>query len=137
MSEPKAWQCPACQAWQAPHVDQHRCDPPSGGVAVRPVVAPLLAAGHQHAPVPADRHRGTGYHLLERYRRRGGGGGAGTFPGDSVTVTAANASAWRDGTLTLAPGQPRPACNPYGDCGHNSCAVLARPGLALVTDPAA
>ena len=28
-------------------------------------------------------------------------------------------------------------CTDCGDCGHNSCAVLARPGLALVTDPAA
>ena len=75
--------------------------------------------------------------------RAGGGAGGGATqwvpPGGvaSVRVTAANAGAWRDGTLRLAPGEYRPACNPYGDCGHNSCAVLARPGLALVTDPAA
>ena len=137
MSEPKAWQCPACQAWQAPHVDQHRCDPPSGGVAVRPVVVPYSPPGTSTLLYPQTVTVTPGTTYWSGTVGGGGGGGAGSFPGDSVTVTATNASAWRDGTLTLAPGQPRPACNPYGDCGHNSCAVLARPGLALVTDPAA
>ena len=117
MTDPAPWRCPECRTWIAPHVNEHRCDPPSGGVAVRPVIAPYSPPGTSTLPYPqtvtvapgTTWWSGTG----------GGGGGAGTFPGDSVTVTAAN------------------ACNPYGDCGHNSCAVLARPGLALVTDPAA
>ena len=140
VSEPKAWQCPACMTWLAPHVNEHRCAPPEGGVSVRPVVAPYSPstgtatwpAGSGIVVTP-----GGGY----SYGEGGGGGGATQWvpPGGvaSVRVTAANAGAWRDGTLRLAPGEYRPACNPYGDCGHNSCAVLARPGLALVTDPAA
>lgn len=34
MAEP--WQCPACLAWIAPHVTEHRCDG-DGGVPVDPV----------------------------------------------------------------------------------------------------
>jgi hypothetical protein len=34
VSEPKPWQCPSCSAWLAPHVSEHRCDPPAAGVTV-------------------------------------------------------------------------------------------------------
>jgi hypothetical protein len=34
MSAP--WQCPACSAWIAPHIPEHRCDPPAGVVAALP-----------------------------------------------------------------------------------------------------
>ena len=117
MTDPAPWRCPECRTWIAPHVNEHRCDPPSGGVAVRPVIAPYSPPGTSTLPWPlivtvapgTTWWSGTG----------GGGGGAGTFPGDSVTVTAAN------------------ACDVYGSCGHHSCAVLARPGLELIVDPAA
>jgi len=75
MTEPAPWRCPECRAWIAPHVDQHRCDPPSGGVAVRPVVAPYAPSGGTYTwpvtstvtVVPAG-----GY----SYGTGGGGGGA-------------------------------------------------------------
>ena len=132
------WSCPECGLVLAPHVNEHRCDPPSGGVAVRPVVAPYSPSDTSTLPYPqtVTVTPGTTY-WSGTVGGGGGGGGSSSFPGDSVTVTAMNAGAWRNGTLALAPGQPRPACNPYGDCGHNSCAVFPRPGLALVTDPAA
>jgi hypothetical protein len=34
------WSCPECGLILAPHVNEHRCDPPEAGVSVRPVVAP-------------------------------------------------------------------------------------------------
>ncbi len=36
MTAPAPWQCPACSAWIAPHVTEHRCDPPASGVNVAP-----------------------------------------------------------------------------------------------------
>ena len=38
MSEPVPWQCPACRTWLAPHVTEHRCDPPQAGVTALPYV---------------------------------------------------------------------------------------------------
>jgi hypothetical protein len=37
------WQCPSCLTWLAPHVGEHRCDPPSG--AVPAVVTPITPSG--------------------------------------------------------------------------------------------
>ena len=34
MAEP--WQCPACKTWLAPHVSEHRCEPPEGAVGAKP-----------------------------------------------------------------------------------------------------
>ncbi len=28
MSTPAPWQCPACEAWIAPDIAEHHCDPP-------------------------------------------------------------------------------------------------------------
>ena len=32
------WKCPDCSAWIAPHVSEHRCDPPQAGVTAVPSV---------------------------------------------------------------------------------------------------
>jgi hypothetical protein len=40
MNAPAPWKCPDCSVWVAPHVSEHRCEPPEAGVSVRPVVAP-------------------------------------------------------------------------------------------------
>lgn len=37
------WQCPSCDTWLAPHISEHRCDPPSG--AVPAVVTPITPSG--------------------------------------------------------------------------------------------
>lgn len=123
MNEPAPWQCPECRTWIAPHVDEHKCDPPSGGVAVRPVVAP-------YSPPPGGTYTWTspnitvtpgGTYTGTVWTGGGGGGGgqwtppAGVSP---VTVTATN------------------ACNAYGDCGHASCAVIARTPLRLIAEDA-
>jgi S1-C subfamily serine protease len=34
VSKPEPWRCPACLTWIAPHVPEHRCDPPGSGVTV-------------------------------------------------------------------------------------------------------
>ena len=36
MTSPAPWQCPSCSTWLAPHVTEHRCDPPQGGVTAIP-----------------------------------------------------------------------------------------------------
>jgi hypothetical protein len=36
MSEP--WKCPECSTWLAPHVSEHRCDPPTAGVTALPYI---------------------------------------------------------------------------------------------------
>jgi hypothetical protein len=36
VSEPAPWRCPECRAWIAPHVSEHRCDPPQAGVTAIP-----------------------------------------------------------------------------------------------------
>jgi hypothetical protein len=36
VSEPAPWRCPSCLTWLAPHVSEHRCDPPESGVTVTP-----------------------------------------------------------------------------------------------------
>ena len=120
MTDPAPWRCPECRTWIAPHVDEHRCDPPSGGVAVRPVVAPYSpSTGVAAWPT------GSGISVTPgiTYGAGGGGGGGGGWQApdgvSTVTVTAGN------------------ACDVYGSCGHASCTVFPRPGLALVTDPAA
>ena len=52
MTDPAPWRCPECRTWIAPHVNEHRCDPPSGGVAVRPVIAPYSPPGTSTLPWP-------------------------------------------------------------------------------------
>ena len=37
------WQCPSCLTWLAPHIAEHRCDPPS--CAVPAVVTPITPSG--------------------------------------------------------------------------------------------
>lgn len=83
------WRCPECALILAPDVREHRCDPPEGGVAVRPVVAPYAPSGGTYAwPT------GTGISVTPgvTYGAGGGGGGAGGWqPPDgvsTVTVTA-------------------------------------------------
>ena len=39
MTAPAPWQCPSCSAWLAPHVTEHRCQPPESGVTAFPYVA--------------------------------------------------------------------------------------------------
>ncbi len=34
MTAPAPWRCPDCLAWLAPHVTEHRCDPPEGVIKV-------------------------------------------------------------------------------------------------------
>lgn len=120
MTTPLGWKCGDCGLVLAPHVNEHRCAPPEGGVSVRPVVAP-----YSPSTGTATRPAGSGIVVTPGggYSYGEGGGGATQWvpPGGvaSVRVTATN------------------ACDVYGSCGHASCAVLARPGLALVADPAA
>ncbi len=40
MSTPAPWRCPDCLAWLAPHVSEHRCEPPSAAVPAQPVTVP-------------------------------------------------------------------------------------------------
>ncbi len=42
MTTPAPWRCPDCRAWIAPHVTEHRCDPPEGGVKVTSIDPPGL-----------------------------------------------------------------------------------------------
>ena len=37
MTDPAPWQCPSCLTWIAPHVPEHRCDPPQSGVTAVPL----------------------------------------------------------------------------------------------------
>jgi hypothetical protein len=109
MTTPAPWQCPQCSTWLAPYVSEHRCDPPSAGVAAPLPVTPCgPSAGLGIALTPGSTYSTTIW----------SGGGGGGFQGD-VPVTATN------------------ACNAYGDCGHSSCAVAARTPLRLVADGAA
>jgi hypothetical protein len=64
MSDPAPWQCPACSAWLAPHVSEHRCDPPDSGVTA----APFTPSG------------------------TGGTSGALMPPGTTITVTASGSA---------------------------------------------
>jgi hypothetical protein len=82
----EGWKCPDCGLILAPHVNEHRCDPP-GGVSVRPVVAPYGPGGGggtftwpQQGTVTVT----TG----DTYRFGTGGSGSYTAPpGGTVTVT--------------------------------------------------
>ena len=90
MTTPLGWKCGDCGLVLAPHVNEHRCDPPSGGVAVRPVVAPYTPS--------------TGVTL--------GGGGGGTFVvtgGTYASTIAASGGSGAPGTqdwLSCPPWPP-------------------------------
>lgn len=49
MSEP--WKCPDCSAWIAPHVTEHRCEPPDAMVNVTSIDPPR-APGTVSAAIP-------------------------------------------------------------------------------------
>ena len=38
MTSPAPWKCPSCEAWLAPHVTEHRCQPPESGVTALPYI---------------------------------------------------------------------------------------------------
>lgn len=40
MTTAAPWKCPDCLTWIAPHVAEHRCEPPSAGVAAPLTVTP-------------------------------------------------------------------------------------------------
>ena len=42
MSGPGPWKCPECRAWVAPHVTEHRCDPPAAVISVTSIDPPGL-----------------------------------------------------------------------------------------------
>jgi hypothetical protein len=78
------WSCPECGLVLAPHVDEHRCAPPEGGVSVRPVVAPYSPSsgsgggGAEWRPgMVVTTGGGSGAATLWV----GGGGGGGNSPG--------------------------------------------------------
>jgi hypothetical protein len=63
------WICPRCDLILAPHVAQHRCDPPSAGVTASPVVAPYQPVTGATATVTYPQTctvtTGTAYHMRE------------------------------------------------------------------------
>jgi hypothetical protein len=118
MTEPAPWKCPECGLILAPHVSEHRCEPPEGGVSARPVVAPYSPSTGTHTwPTESTITVTPGGSTI--WSTVGGGGGTTWGVGDGVTITATN------------------ACNVFGDCGHRSCAVIARTPLRLIAEDAA
>ena len=88
MTTPLGWKCGDCGLVLAPHVNEHRCDPPSGGVAVRPVVAPYSpSTGGSTRPAGSGIvvTPGGGY----SYGAGGGGGGSQDPPGAHWLCTSA------------------------------------------------
>ena len=96
MTNPVGWECGKCGLVLAPHVDSHRCDPPVGGAAGRPVAAPGGGGGGGGTYVwPAGSGvsvtTGGNYSSTGTWTGSGGSGGYVSHPGDTVRVTAANA----------------------------------------------
>lgn len=52
MSTPGPWQCPACSAWIAPHVTEHRCEPPGAMVKVTSIDPPGSGTTSSSASFP-------------------------------------------------------------------------------------
>ena len=50
MSAP--WKCPECRAWVAPHVTEHRCDPPAAMVSVTSISPPGTGGTFAVSAVP-------------------------------------------------------------------------------------
>lgn len=46
------WRCPACGVWNAPHVSNHRCDPPAMGVGSTNDPVPVTTPGVTFSPTP-------------------------------------------------------------------------------------
>ena len=90
MTDPAPWRCPECRTWIAPHVNEHRCDPPSGGVAARPVIAPYSPPGTSTLPWPLIVTVAPGTTYWGSVGGGGGGGSGGWSPpaGATVRVTA-------------------------------------------------
>ena len=52
MSGPAPWKCPACGTWLAPHVSEHRCDPPAAAVRVTSIDPPGSGGSFSAATLP-------------------------------------------------------------------------------------
>jgi len=46
------WKCPECRAWVAPHVTEHRCDPPAAMARVTSISPPGTGGTFAVSAVP-------------------------------------------------------------------------------------
>jgi len=53
VSTPAPWQCPSCLTWLAPHVTEHRCDPPPASVSVTSIEPPGTGGTFSSVTFPA------------------------------------------------------------------------------------
>jgi hypothetical protein len=53
VSRPEPWRCPDCLTWIAPHVTEHRCDPPAAMVSVTSIDPPGSGSGFAATAVPS------------------------------------------------------------------------------------